>query len=126
MRRVIYFPPDWPKPEFRWLALKGLIDDDDRPEAAQTVEYKTLIGKDTFTHTRTFNRNNIVGTALELTIDVCYDDGFPRNFSENNNAVIGTRNKKVGHSWRGPMVAYCGHTRKGSWFLRLLKSRIWT
>jgi hypothetical protein len=38
MCRAICFPPDQPKPEFRCLLLKRLMDHDGRCEAAQTVE----------------------------------------------------------------------------------------
>ena len=114
MRRVIYFPADQAKPEFRWLPLKRLMDDDGQYEVAQSINYKTLVGE-AFLKPSSFNRNNLVDATLDVTIDLCYDDAFLLKYSENNKAAMLATNWKMGHPWRGPMVAYCGYVATGSW-----------
>ena len=96
------------------------MDDDGRYEVAQSIDYETLVGEG-FLKTSPFNRNNLIDATLDVVIDLCYDDDFLLKYSENNKAAMLATNRKMGHSWRGPIVAYCGHVATGSWVPEIVR-----
>lgn len=54
--------------------------------------------------------NNIFGVKTERVIQFSYDDEFTFRYSKTNKAAVAATNNKLGHGWRGPLVAYCGYT----------------
>ncbi|SMY27482.1 unnamed protein product [Zymoseptoria tritici ST99CH_1A5] len=108
MRRVIFFPAHTgAKPEFRWLNVHTMLMDKGDGSTYQTPDVQSLLG-DGSPQTIRFDENLILGAKLNLGINVCFDDNFLDSYSSANTAILTATNRKAGHEWRGPVVAYCG------------------
>lgn len=121
MRRVVYFPPDKPKPEFRWLPVKKYFGELSIPnEIAQTVDADELM-EGHIAKPRYITCNDIVGTKTDLTIEFVFDDDFMVNYDKTNKAALTATNRQMCFGWRGPLVACCGHVTTQPLSLDLVK-----
>lgn len=107
MRRVIFFPPTATKPEFHWLPVRDIGDEE--TGSTETVDHKQLlVDRGVFWYTAECAWNNLIDAPLDKAIALQYDEMFLLNCSAANTAVLAATNHKVGNVWRGPMLAYCG------------------
>lgn len=108
MRRVVSFPADASAPAFQWLPIKAVGSD--RDDSFQMIDARPIMG-DVFPSPITSGRNKIIDAELDNAINLCFDDNFLTKYSDDNAAVLATTNRRSTHSWRGPMLAYCGKLR---------------
>lgn len=113
MRRVIYFPAEKAKPEFMWLPLERTTGYEDEDGDAESINYGNLMG-DGCNRYEIFSHNNILDVELDTTIQFFYDDNFMGKYPERNKAAMLATNNKMGYSWKGPMIAYCGQVAADS------------
>lgn len=111
MRRVIFFSDAVAEPQFRWLAVKDIGDEDSG--SVETVDSEQLMGVECFIYSNECTRNTLIGATLDTAIALCFDEQFLLRFASANPAVLTATNKKVGNVWRGPMLAYCGERAYG-------------
>ncbi|CAK4032152.1 Hypothetical predicted protein [Lecanosticta acicola] len=106
MRRVIYFPPNEKKPEFRWLSVWNAED-------CQEVQYQPLLdagtGSKALPETQHIQENKLINFDLgKRRINLVFDDMFFQKYTKSNQAARTATNGRAGSEWRGPMIAFAG------------------
>lgn len=106
--RAVIFDPDETKPKLTWLRSR-LLDKDEEDEADhQTLEYKKIIGEDSFQKCIPMQYNPRLKRSVPNTICVVWRDTFLVDGSRPNKSIASITATQPGtyHDWRGPIVVY--------------------
>ena len=106
--RAVIFDPDETKPKFTWLPSRLLDKDEEDGPDNQTLEYKKIIGEDTFQNVIPMQYNPRLERVVPNTICIAWRDTFLVDGSRPSKSIASITATQSGtyHDWRGPIVVF--------------------